>query len=129
VTRSRKEKLLAGIKLETMSGLELGPLDRPLVDRRQGFRVRYLDHNSTEALRKRFQRDPNVDTAALAEIDFVIEGGNILEVVKDASITSSLRTSSSTSPTPSFGSRRWRRCSTPAACSAWQSRTAASPST
>jgi SAM-dependent methyltransferase len=81
--RSRVERLLDGIDPKTMSGLEVGPLDRPIVDRRRGYPIKYLDHDTTEALRTRFKDHANVDPAELAEIDFVITGGNILEVVKE----------------------------------------------
>jgi SAM-dependent methyltransferase len=80
---SRVAKLLAGINPETMSGLEIGPLDRPIVDRRRGYRVKYVDHNSTDELRARFKNDGNVNTAGLAEVDFVVNGGNMLEVVNE----------------------------------------------
>ena len=81
--RSRLGKILDGVDVNTLSGLEIGPLDRPIVDRRKGYRIKYLDHDTTEALRVRFKNDANVDPAALAEIDFVITGGNILDVVKE----------------------------------------------
>jgi SAM-dependent methyltransferase len=79
----RKTKILNGIDYANTCGLEIGPLDRPMVDKRKGFKIKYLDFNSTETLRDRFKNDPKVSAAEMAEVDFVITGGNILEVVRE----------------------------------------------
>lgn len=55
----RRENILCGLGLAQMSGAEIGPLDRPLVQRSDG-KVIYVDHCDTVELRKRWASDPNV---------------------------------------------------------------------
>jgi SAM-dependent methyltransferase len=80
----RRQIALEGIDPSVMSGLEIGPLSRPLVDKRDGYRVKYVDHDSTEALRTRFADDPHVRPEDIAEIDFVIrDGAGPLELINE----------------------------------------------
>ncbi|HYC36865.1 MAG TPA: methyltransferase domain-containing protein [Usitatibacter sp.] len=79
----REQKLLANIDPASMRGLEIGPLHRPIALKRNGY-VKYVDHNSTEELRRRFVNDPVVRPEDIADVDFVIKGGKgILDVVTE----------------------------------------------
>lgn len=66
----RREKILAGLDLARLTGIEIGPLDKPLVRRDRGF-VLYVDHADTAALRRKYASDPGVDLDALVEVDAV----------------------------------------------------------
>jgi hypothetical protein len=43
----QRQIALEGIDPFAMSGLEIGPLSRPIVDKREGYRVKYVDHDGT----------------------------------------------------------------------------------
>lgn len=66
----RRAKLLAGIDVAHSTGVEIGALCRPFVKREDG-RVIYVDHADTATLRRKFQIDPDVDLAALVDVDVV----------------------------------------------------------
>jgi predicted SAM-dependent methyltransferase len=63
----RKEKLLAGIDVAQLSGAEIGALCRPFVTEADG-RVIYVDHASTDDLRKKYINDPGVEINDLVEV-------------------------------------------------------------
>jgi hypothetical protein len=56
--------MLQGIEPGGMRGIEVGPLDKPLVDNRTAT-VYYVDHCDTEELRSRWSADTRIDIARL----------------------------------------------------------------
>jgi hypothetical protein len=52
--------LLSGLNLATSRGIEIGPLDRPVIDKAEN-QVLYVDHTDTEGLRRNYASDPNVN--------------------------------------------------------------------
>lgn len=68
----RASQLLADIDLGG-TGLEIGPLDKPLVARVPGRRIFYADYAPREKLQSKSANDPNVNTEAIPHIDFIIE--------------------------------------------------------
>jgi SAM-dependent methyltransferase len=68
----RTERLLAGIDIDRQVGLEIGPLDRPLVPRSQGRAIYYADYAPRDTLREKSVNDPNVDCDRIPEIDYII---------------------------------------------------------
>ena len=60
IPRLRQDKLLAGLDVQNMRGLEIGPLMTPLVTKAEGD-IRYVDHVDTETLREKYRHDPGVD--------------------------------------------------------------------
>ena len=67
----RVARLLQHADVEREIGLEIGPLDKPLVERRAGRRIYYCDYASREFLREKSSANPNVDIDRIPEIDFV----------------------------------------------------------
>lgn len=61
---NRREKMLQGIELGAMKGIEVGPLDKPLVEKSIGT-VWYVDHCDTDELRRRWSADTRIDVARL----------------------------------------------------------------
>lgn len=61
---NRREKMLQGIDLDSMKGIEVGPLDKPLIEKSHG-KVWYVDHCDTEELRRRWSADTRIDVARL----------------------------------------------------------------
>ena len=61
---NRKTRLLSGIDVRNTFGAEIGPSDKPLVQKDEG-RVLYVDHCDTEALRKRYATESTVDISKL----------------------------------------------------------------
>jgi SAM-dependent methyltransferase len=66
----RRTKVLNLIEPETHIGLEIGPLDRPLVPRDQG-NIRYMDHATTDQLREKYHDHDNVNCDRIVDIDYV----------------------------------------------------------
>ena len=63
----RRDKLLQGLDLRTMAGLEIGALCRPLVTKSDG-NITYVDYTDTQTLRDRYRQDPNVDIDAIVDV-------------------------------------------------------------
>jgi len=76
----RRTNILSGLDLSTLSGLEIGPLDRPLVRRTDG-QVFYIDHADTPTLRVKYAADPHVAVSDLVEIDAVWGEKTLLEAL------------------------------------------------
>lgn len=62
-------------------GLEIGPLHRPIAPKRDGYNVVVVDHTSTQGLREKYAKDPNVDVSLIEEVDYVTDGRSILETI------------------------------------------------
>ena len=80
---TRREKLLAGIDLARMQGLEIGPLDRPLVEKGDGRRIKYQDFSTAEELRERFKDGNNAIPANIVELDYVVREGSLLAAISE----------------------------------------------
>ncbi len=76
----RREKLLSGLDLARDRGIEIGPLDHPLVLKSQGD-VRYVDYADAAYLRDKYAGDPNVVGANIPEIDAVWGDRTIAEAL------------------------------------------------
>jgi predicted SAM-dependent methyltransferase len=70
VTVDRREKLLSGLDIKGMVGVEIGALCRPLVKRENG-RVIYVDHADTATLKLKYQSDPGVSVDDIVDVDVV----------------------------------------------------------
>ena len=80
----RRKIALEGIDPCVMVGLEIGPLSHPIVDKREGYRVKYVDHDSTAALRSRFAGDPNVRSEDIVDVDYVVGNDTgMLDLITD----------------------------------------------
>jgi SAM-dependent methyltransferase len=67
----RKRKLLYGVNPASSLGLEIGPLDKPVIKRGEGRPIFYADIASKEILMQRCHDDPNVVLANVRHVDFV----------------------------------------------------------
>jgi hypothetical protein len=76
----RNGKLLAPLNLREERGIEIRPLDRPILSRQQA-RVRYADCAGTEELRARYAADPRVQRERLVDIDYVFDRRSLREAV------------------------------------------------
>lgn len=77
---NRVRLLTAPIDLAAGPGLEFGPLDRPVVDRKTSD-VRYIDHLCTDELREKYREHPLVETSQVCDVDFVIDGSPLVDIV------------------------------------------------
>ncbi len=59
-----------------MTGLEIGPLTSPVVTKDQG-EIYYLDHLSTDDLRKKYVDDPSIDKSRIVDVSFVAPDGDL----------------------------------------------------
>jgi SAM-dependent methyltransferase len=79
----RLAKLLSGIDVATMSGLEIGPLDRPIGRKTDGHKVKYLDHESPDVLRERYRTHQGVNTSRIEELDYVAGDASLLDLIPE----------------------------------------------
>lgn len=77
---NRNEKVRACINPRKQVGLEIGPLNNPIISPNEG-EIYYCDHLSTEDLKKKYQHDPNVDTDEIVDVDYVWGEKTLREVV------------------------------------------------
>jgi SAM-dependent methyltransferase len=80
---SRVEKLLFGLDLANMQGLEIGALNHPIVDRSHSG-IRYLDHLDTAGLREKYRDNPTVDIETIVDVAFVHQAGTLSDTVAGA---------------------------------------------
>ena len=66
----RRDKLLKRIDPARQRGLEIGPLDKPIVGRADGD-VRYVDFTDADELRRRHVGTPGVDPARIVDVDYI----------------------------------------------------------
>ncbi len=77
----RKGKLLHAVDVSNMVGLEVGPLDNPIVSKSEGS-VFYVDHASTQDLAAKYANDPNVaDVAKIVGVDFIWGAKSLRETI------------------------------------------------
>lgn len=65
----QRSRCLTGLDLSTGRGLEIGPLNRPLLPRHPG-RIFYADHCDTAALKSKYQGNPDVPEQDICEVHF-----------------------------------------------------------
>lgn len=68
------------LDLASLKGLEIGPLDKPLLPKSK-YDVKYLDIFPTEVLAERCKSNPNRDENSVVPLDYVIGSRSISEVV------------------------------------------------
>ena len=68
----RAQRLLCGIDPHQMVGLEIGPLDKPLVKKDGASNIYYADYASRETLQKNSMGDGSVDINEIPDIDYVL---------------------------------------------------------
>lgn len=77
--RRRRALLLSGLNdLRLLTGLEIGPLAAPIVEKADG-RIFYVDHCSTAELRTKYARQVSFDL--IRDVDFVWNGQPLIEAV------------------------------------------------
>jgi SAM-dependent methyltransferase len=72
----RRSALLADLNIATARGLEIGPLTAAVVSKADG-KVEYIDHLSTEELKKKYANETGIDTDKIPTIDHVLEEGKL----------------------------------------------------
>ncbi|AXL52871.1 hypothetical protein DSC91_006061 [Paraburkholderia caffeinilytica] len=82
---NRKQKLLDGLNLKQLTGMEIGPLFRPVVTKSEG-NVIYIDHADSESLRNKYRNDPAVDIAEIVDIDAVWGTRTLRECLKSRTV-------------------------------------------
>ena len=77
----RTEKILHCVRPSRQTGAEIGALNRPIVTRKMG-QIRYIDHDTTEALRAKYAAPGNqVDLHSIVEVDYVWGEKSLVELL------------------------------------------------
>jgi len=66
----RRDKILAGLDLRSLEGVEIGALTAPLVTRSEG-NIFYVDHADTKTLQESYRLHSAVDVANIVDVDGV----------------------------------------------------------
>lgn len=74
------KQLLDWVKLSTLTGLEIGPLDKPLLPKSE-YDIKYLDVFPVEKLVERCRPNPNRNENQIVPLDYVLGDRSISEVV------------------------------------------------
>jgi SAM-dependent methyltransferase len=77
MTLSRREKLLGGLDLPNMVGVEIGALANPFVRREDG-EIMYVDYTDRDTLVAKYKSDPHVNVDNIVHVD-AIWGDNTLD--------------------------------------------------
>lgn len=67
---ARSKRILEGLDVARLRGVEIGPLVNPIMTRDAGS-ITYVDHATTEDLRAKYAADPSVDVTKIVAIDAV----------------------------------------------------------
>ena len=67
---TRTAKLLKDIDLAQQTGVEIGPLVNPVVTRQMG-QIRYIDHDTTAALRLKYASHVAINVDDIVDVDYV----------------------------------------------------------
>jgi len=62
-------------------GLEIGPLDKPVLPKKLGLNVQIMDHMSKDNLQKKYQNDVNVNINDIEDIDFIWDGRRYSDII------------------------------------------------
>ena len=79
---SRREFLFKAVDVAQLKGLEIGPLNKPLVkkeDMHEGGEIFYLDHLPTKELKDKYKDDKSVSIDEIVSVDFVCRDGDIIK--------------------------------------------------
>ena len=76
----RRDKLLEGLDLANMVGVEVGPCDRPIVTKSDG-RIIYVDRMDTESLKERFKEFADHDWTKIVDVDGIWGENTIAEAI------------------------------------------------
>ena len=82
----RREFLFQLNNVRELKGLEIGPLSRPLMtkeDVRADGEIFYLDHLSTENLRKKYADEESINIKDIVMVDYVCHDGDIVKAVDE----------------------------------------------
>lgn len=79
--RRIRDTLFNWLTLKNKDILEIGPLDKPLLDK-SDYRVKYLDHANVENLKKHIANNKNRNPDAIVELDYIQEDRLLSNVVQ-----------------------------------------------
>lgn len=78
----RRSRLLRGLNIRNSVGVEIGPLCWPLIRRRDGASIIYVDHTDTAHLHQKYKDDPHVKVSEIVDVDAIWGGNTLHETIK-----------------------------------------------
>ena len=79
----RRAQILGPVDPATARGLEIGPLDKPIVRREHGQQIWYADHTDTASLKEDYAQHLQVYSPEdFVEVDIVLSEGPLVELTK-----------------------------------------------
>jgi predicted SAM-dependent methyltransferase len=77
---TREDILIEPLDLDGI-GLEIGPSYHPVIPKSSGRRIESVDHADADTLRAKYRGMAHVDTSCIEPVDYVSDGGSILDAV------------------------------------------------
>ncbi len=74
--------MLQGVDIARLRGVEIGPLNRPLIEKGES-RVYYVDHCSTEQLKVKYAQDASIDKKEIVDVDYVWSDEPARDLLRD----------------------------------------------
>jgi len=75
----RKQTLLQGVNINTY-GLEIGPSFRPIAPKKEGYKVKVMDHASAKEIRKKYG-EQGLDISEIEEVDYIWNGESFKDLM------------------------------------------------
>lgn len=85
MTTDRKSVIARGVALPSSKGIEIGPLDKPLISRSESS-IFYADHATAEQLRAKYANDPHVNLSSIPDIDILLGENTLPDLVGDSTM-------------------------------------------
>jgi SAM-dependent methyltransferase len=79
---TKRRRAFSGMDVSAMRGLEIGPLSKPLVRRKDG-PILYLDHCSRDDLLKKYEGHPHIKPSDIEFVDIIADGSHLLDLLGD----------------------------------------------
>ena len=80
---TNRTKVLVGLDIARLAGVEIGALDRPLVRKTDG-NVTYVEFGDRDYLRTSYKNDPNVDIEQIVNVDAIWGNNTLAEAIGGA---------------------------------------------
>lgn len=80
MSTDRRDRILQGIDIRQAAGLEIGALAWPIVRKNEG-NITYIDHTTTEELRRKYAHAPSVPLDQIVEVDAIWGNQTLAEAV------------------------------------------------
>src|SRR5258708_2223917 len=85
MNNAQRKKLLHGLDVSKLVGVEIGALDKPYVRREDG-EVLYVDYTDRDTLVQKYKDDPHVNVGNIVHVDAIWGHNTLAGAVRDRKV-------------------------------------------